>query len=152
MTSNQKSQFYLEMIKRSHESFRDFLVHLPEDILDWKAHELMYTPAWIIEHLIHDQIWISHIVQKSDEEGYPFDKESQDLSLDDLIEEFDNMVSEIEMEFANIEDNQLTELRDYKGYEISVEDWIFEYINHILNHGGELGYILTAWKRKNRSQ
>ncbi|MHA1199925.1 MAG: DinB family protein [Candidatus Heimdallarchaeaceae archaeon] len=151
MTSNQKSQFYLEIIKRSHEAFREYLTHLPEDILAWKVHDSMYTSGWIIEHLIHDQIWIVNVVLDNHEEGYHFEDKPEGLTLDDLIEGYDEMVSKVEQELANINDNQLNEMRTYKEYSITVEDWLFEYIHHLNQHGGELGFILTAWKRKNRS-
>jgi hypothetical protein len=151
MTSNQKIQFYLEVIKRSHEAFREYLVHLPEGILQWKVVESMYTSGWIIEHLLHDQIWIVNVILNRDEQGYHFEKKSDDLTLDDLIEGYDEMVSKVEENLASVSDDQLQEKRTYKEYSITVEDWLFEYIHHLNQHGGELGFILTAWKRNKRS-
>ncbi len=151
MTSNQKSQFYLEIIKKSHEAFREYLIHLPEDVLNWKAHESMYSTGWIIEHLIHDQIWIVNVILNNHNEVYHFEDKSEDLTLDDLIEGYDKMVSSVEKNLSSIVDSQLNEMRTYKEYSISVADWLFEYIHHLNQHGGELGFILTAWKRKKRS-
>ncbi len=151
MTSNQKSQFYLEMIERSHEAFREFLTHLPEDILTWKVHDSLYSAGWIIEHLIHDQMWIVNVILNNKEEGYHLKAKPEGLNLDDLIEGYDDLVSEAEEKLSKITDVQLNEARSYKEYSISVEDWLFEYIQHLNHHGGELSLILTAWKRKNRS-
>jgi hypothetical protein len=72
------------------------------------------------------------------------------MTLDEFIDEYDEMVSKVETDLENLNDDILTELRTFKGYSISVEDWLFEYIHHLHQHGGEIGYILTVWKRKNR--
>jgi len=151
MTLNQKSQFYLEMIKRSHESFRDYLTHIPEDVLQWKAHELMYSTSWLIEHVIHDQVWIANIIVKDVEQEYHCEKKSEKMVLDDIVQEYDNMVSKVETDLQVLTDEMLSELRTSKGYSLTVEDWIFEYIHHLHQHGGEIGYILTVWKRKRRA-
>ena len=151
MTSNQKSSFYLDLIKKSHEAFHEYLVHLPEDILDWKVTDLMYSSEWIIKHIIHDQIWIVNVILNNDKEGYHFEDKSDGLILEELIEEYDKMVIMAEDNLSKLDDSQLEEMRNYKDYTISVEDWLYEYIFHLNQHSGELGFILTAWKRKNRS-
>ena len=150
MSSN-KIDFYREMIKKTHETFREFLVHLPEDILEWKIHEFANTVRWLIHHVIHDQMWIANVILNSNEEGYHFDKKEEELTLEDLIEGFDETISEIEVKLERVKEEDLLRNRSYKEYSMTVEDWLFEYIHHLNLHSGEIGLALTIWKRKSRS-
>ena len=151
MSSNQKSLFYTEIIKKSHDAFREFLTHLPEDILTWKIHESLYKVDWIIQHVIHDQVWIINVILDNKEEGHHFEEKEEGLSLEDMIEAYDDMVMNVESKLDNLQDKQLSEPRSYKNYSLTVEDWLFEYIHHLNHHGGEIGLILAGWKRKQRS-
>lgn len=151
MIENQKTQFYIEIIERSHEAFRDFLTHLPEEILNWKITDTMYSVNWIIQHIINDQVWILNVILKSNEKGYHFEKQLDELTLEDLIEGYDEMVLQAERQLSKIIDDQLNEARIYKDYSLSVEDWLFEYIHHLNHHAGEVSFISTAWKRMKRS-
>ena len=149
--SSSKIDFYKEMIKKTHDTFREFLVHLPEDILDWKIHEFVNTIRWLIQHVIHDQMWIANVILNSKEEGFHFEKKEEDLTLEDLIEGYDDTISEIEEKLEGVKEKNLSENRFYKEYSMTVEDWLYEYIHHLNLHSGEIGLILTTWKRKSRS-
>ena len=149
MSSN-KVDFYREIIKKTHDIFREFLVHLPEDILDWKIHEFANTVRWLIQHVVHDQMWIANVILDNKEEGYHFDNE-ETLSLENLIDGYDEAISEIEEKLEDIVEENLPENRSYKEYSMTVEDWLYEYIHHLNLHCGEIGLTLTTWKRKSRS-
>ena len=150
MSSN-KIDFYREMIKKTHDTFREFLVHLPEDILDWKIHEFANTVRWLVQHVVHDQMWIANVILDNNEEGYHFDKE-ETSSLEELIEGYDEAISEIETKLDNVKEINLSKSRSYKEFSMTVEDWLYEYIHHLNMHSGEIGLTLTTWKRKSRSQ
>ena len=149
MSSN-KIDFYRELIKKTHDTFREFLVHLPENILDWKIHEFTNSVRWLIQHVVHDQMWIANVILDNNEEGYHFDKEGT-LSLENLIEGYDDAISEIETKLESVKERNLPENRSYKEYSMTVEDWLYEYIHHLNLHCGEIGLTLTTWKRKSRS-
>jgi len=78
MESNSKVQFYQDIIKKAHDAFREFLTHLPEDILDWTIHESLNSVRWIVEHVIHDQMWIANVIMDNSEEGYHFEIRKSD--------------------------------------------------------------------------
>jgi len=151
MESNSKIQFYQDIIKKAHDAFREFLTHLPEDILDWSIHESLNSVRWIVEHVVHDQMWIANVIMDNSEEGYHFEKSVDQYTLDELIEKYDDMFIEIEEKLTYLKKEHLKEARMYKDYSLSVEDWLYEYIHHLNQHSGEIGLILTAWKRKKRS-
>lgn len=144
--------FYLEIIKKSHDTFREFIIHLPENILNWKLHNLANTVNWMIQHIIHDQMWIANVIMNNNEEGMHFDKESEELTLDDMLKSYDELTSETESLFQGLKDEILTESRSYKDYKMLVEEWFFEYIHHLNQHAGELVLYLTIWKREQRAQ
>jgi hypothetical protein len=146
-----KIDFYLEIIKKSHDTFREFLTHLPEGILDWKLHDFANTVNWMIQHIIHDQTWIVNVILDNKEEGKHFEKESLEISLDDMIEAYDEMISRTENLLGKLEDDDLSETRTYKEYEMMVEEWFFEYIHHLNQHAGELALYLSIWKREQRA-
>ncbi len=151
MESNSKMQFYQDIIKKAHDAFREFLTHLPEDILDWTIHESLNSVRWIVEHVIHDQMWIANVIMDNSEEGYHFEKSIKQYTLDELIEKYDDVFIEIEEKFTDLKREHLLEARMYKDFSMTVEDWLYEYIHHLNQHSGELGLILSAWKRKKRS-
>ncbi|MHA2357630.1 MAG: DinB family protein [Candidatus Heimdallarchaeaceae archaeon] len=146
-----KITFYLDLVKKSHDAFRDFLLHLPEEILDWKINDFANSTRWLIEHVIHDQTWIANVILNSEEEGYHFEGETEDLTLESMIEEYEQALNKIETDFDNLSDEDLKEGRSYKEYTMLVEEWFFEYIHHLNQHAGELGLYLTVWKRKQRN-
>ncbi|MCG3215489.1 MAG: DinB family protein [Candidatus Heimdallarchaeota archaeon] len=150
MISN-KIGFYREIIKKTHDAFREFLLHLPEEILDWKIYEHTQTIRWLIQHVVHDQMWIANVIMDNEEEGYHFTKNSEELALEDFIDGYDDTVSTIETRLERLSEEDLDKKRSYKEYSMTVEDWLFEYIHHLNLHSGEIGFTLTAWKRKNRS-
>ena len=148
--SLRKIDFYREMIKKTHDTFREFLIHLPEDILNWKIHEFSNTVRWLIQHVIQDQMWIANIILDKNEESFCFDKKGT-LSLEEIIEGYDDAISDIETKLKGVKEEDLLENRSYKEYSMSVEDWLYEYIHHLNLHSGEIGLTLTTWKRKSRS-
>ena len=149
--SKTKINFYLEIIRKSHDTFREFLTHLPEGILEWKLHDFANTVNWMVQHIIHDQTWIANVIMDNNGEGKHFEKKASEISLDDMIEAYDELVSKSESLFEKLEDGVLTEIRNYKEYEMSVEEWLFEYIHHLNQHAGELALYLTIWKREQRA-
>ncbi|NPD88070.1 MAG: DinB family protein [Asgard group archaeon] len=146
-----KINFYLEIIRKSHDAFKEFLVHLPEGILNWELHEFANTVNWMVQHIIHDQMWIANVILNNQNEGKHFKKESKDITLEDMLETYDNLTSKTESMFQRLKDEHLTESRSYKDYLMSVEEWFFEYIHHLNQHAGELALYLTIWKREQRS-
>jgi hypothetical protein len=148
--SQTKINFYLEIIKKSHDAFREFLVHLPEEILNWKLHEFANTVNWMVQHTVHDQMWIANVIMNNQEEGKHFEKESTDIALDDILREFDELTMKTESMLQELNDEVLSESRSYKDYEITVEEWFFEYIHHLNQHAGEIALYLNIWKRENR--
>lgn len=151
MQPDSKVHFYQEIIKKAHDSFREFLVHLPEDILEWQIHESLNSVRWIIEHVIHDQLWIANVIMNNYEEGYHFEESIDQYTLDELVEKYDDVFIAIEEKLADLKEEHLNEARMYKEFSLPVEDWLYEYIHHLNHHSGEIGLILTAWKRKKRS-
>jgi hypothetical protein len=105
----------------------------------------------MIQHIIHDQTWIVNVILDNKEEGKHFEKESTEISLDDMIKAYDEMVSRAENLLGKLEDDNLSETRKYKEYEMSVEEWFFEYIHHLNQHAGELAIYLSIWKREQRA-
>ena len=151
MKSTSKLEFYQDIINKTHDAFREFLVHLPEEILDWKLSENLNSVRWIIEHIINDQMWIANVIMENNGEEYHFEEGYGQYSLEQIIEKYDEMFIGIEEKFTDLTVENLTEARMYKEYSLSVEEWLFEYIHHLNKHSGEINLILTAWKRKKRS-
>jgi len=149
--SQSKIRTYLEIISKSHDAFREFLTHLPEDILNWTLHKYANTVNWMVQHIIHDQTWIANAIMNNIEEGKYFEKESEVTTLENLLESFDELVDRTEIMFKELQDAILTEQRNYKDYQMTVEEWFFEYIHHLNRHAGELALYLTIWKREHRA-
>jgi len=143
--------FYMKLIKKSHDAFCDFLTHLSENILDWKIHELTNSVSWIIQHIIQDQKWIADVIlnkQVKHDKTLTFDDK---VTLEQLITKFEKLVSYVEDKFSKLNDDILSEERNFKQYSMNVEDWLFEYLFHLNQHSGEINLISKAWKRKERS-
>ena len=141
----------MEIISKSHDTFREFLTHLPEGILNWTLHKYANTVNWLIQHIIHDQMWIANVIMNNNEEGKHFEKESEEITIDDMIEAYDDLVNKTESMFKELNDEILIENRNYKEFQMTVEEWFFEYIHHLNQHAGELALYLTLWKREQRA-
>ena len=146
-----KKDFYLEMINKSHETFREFLSHLPEEILDWRVHEFTSTVRDLITHIIQDQMWIVDYILEKKEEKHTIHKDISKLLIEEIISVYDDFVSVATEKLRKVKDSDLTDERDYKEYPLNVEDWLFEYIHHLNKHCGEINIAHIAWKRKERS-
>lgn len=146
-----KTDFYLEMINKSHEVFREFLSHLPEDILDWRVHEFTKTVRELLMHVIQDQMWIVNYILEKKEERYPIPENISKLLIEEIISVYDDFVSDATEKLNKVKDSNLADERDYKEYPLNVEDWLFEYIHHLNKHCGEISIAHIAWKRKERS-
>ena len=149
--TNNELQNYMKLVKKSHEAFHDFISHLPEDILPWKIHEFTNSVSWIIQHIIQDQKWIVDVILNKQLKHDSSPSFNEKISIDQLITKFEKLVLYVESNFSKLNDEILGELRNYKEYSMSVEDWLFEYIFHLNQHSGEIGLISKAWKRKVRS-
>lgn len=147
---NTKSMFYLEIIGKSHETFKDYLSHISEDVLDWKFHEHTVTARWIISHVIKDQKWFVNLIL--DKKGRNKDhKNFKKLEIEKIITIFDEAMQENITQLQKISDEDLNEIKELKGYPMKVEDLLFEYIHHLSHHGGQLAQIMNAWKREQRA-
>lgn len=147
---NTKSMFYLEIIKKSHETFKDYLSHISEDALDWKFHDYTVTARWIISHVIKDQKWFVNLIL--DKKGRSKDyKNFKKLEIEKIIAIFDEEMQENIAQLQKISDEDLNEIKEVKGYPMKVEDLLFEYIHHLSHHGGQLAQIMNAWKREQRA-
>ncbi len=146
-----KINFYLEMINKSHETFREFLSHLPDDILDWRVHEFTPTVRELIVHVIQDQMWIINYILEKKEEKYTIPENVSNILIDEIISVYDNFVSIAMEKLSKVKDLDLADEREYKEYSLNVEDWLFEYIHHLNKHCGEINVAHIAWKRKERS-
>ncbi len=149
--SNNELQNYIKLVKKSHDAFRDFITHLSEEILEWKIHEFTNSVSWIIQHSIQDQKWIADVILNKQVKRESSPKFDEKLSNEQLVVKFDKLVSYVESNFSKLSDEILGELRNYKEYSMSVEDWLFEYIFHLNQHSGEISLMSKAWKRKERS-
>ncbi|MCK4895851.1 MAG: DinB family protein [Candidatus Heimdallarchaeota archaeon] len=139
------------MINKSHETFREFLSHLPEEILDWRVHEFTSTVRDLITHIIQDQMWIVDYILEKKEEKHTIHKDISKLLIEEIISVYDDFVSVATEKLRKVKDSDLTDERDYKEYPLNVEDWLFEYIHHLNKHCGEINIAHIAWKRKERS-
>ena len=146
-----KTDFYLEMINKSHETFREFLSHLPEDILDWRVHELTPTVRELIVHVIQDQMWIVNYILEKKEEKHVIPENASKFLLEEIISVYDNFVVDSTEKLCKVKDLNLNDERDYKEYPLNIEGWLFEYIHHLHKHCGEINIAHVAWKRKERS-
>ncbi len=146
-----KTDFYLEMINKSHETFREFLSHLHEDILDWRVHEFTPTVRELIVHVVQDQMWIINYILEKKEEKHTIPEDISKLLIEEIISVYDNFVSIAMKKLSKVKDLDLAEEREYKEYPLSIEDWLFEYIHHLNKHCGEINVAHIAWKRKERS-
>ncbi|MBY9000476.1 MAG: DinB family protein [Candidatus Heimdallarchaeota archaeon] len=146
-----KTDFYLEMISKSHEAFREFLSHLSEDILDWRVHEYTSTVRELIEHVIQDQMWIVNYIVDNKEKRYKLPKEISNMLIEDIVEVYDESITAIEKKLVKINNLNLNVERSYKGQSLTVEDWLFEYIHHLNKHCGEINIAHTTWKRNERA-
>jgi len=146
-----KIDFYLEMIDKSHETFREFLSHLPEDILDWRVHEFTPTVRELITHIIQDQMWIINYLLEKKEEKQTIPENMSKLLIEEIISVYDDFVSDATEKLSKVKDSNLADERDYKEYPLNVEDLLFEYIHHLNKHCGEINVAHIAWKRKERS-
>lgn len=146
-----KIDFYLEMINKSHEAFREFLSHLPEDILDWRVHEFTPTVREQITHIIQDQMWIVNYILEKKEEKHTIPENISKLLIEEIISVYDDFVSNATEKLSKVKDSNLAEERDYKEYSLNVENWLFEYVHHLNKHCGEINIAHIAWKRKERS-
>ncbi|GAH57067.1 unnamed protein product, partial [marine sediment metagenome] len=88
-----KTDFYLEMIDKSHKTFREFLSHLPEDILDWRVHEFTPSVRELITHIIQDQMWIVNYLLEKKEEKHTIPENMSKLLLEEIISVYDDFVS-----------------------------------------------------------
>lgn len=149
--SNSELQYYMKLVKKSHDAFRDFITHLSEEILEWKIHEFTNSVSWIIQHIIQDQKWITDVILNKQTKHKESIKFNEKLTRDQLVGKFDKLVSYTENNFSKLNDEVLREFRNYKEYSMSVEDWLFEYIFHLNQHSGEISLMSKAWKRKERS-
>ncbi len=146
-----KTDFYLEMIDKSHKTFREFLSHLPEDILDWRVHEFTPSVRELITHIIQDQMWIVNYLLEKKEEKHTIPENMSKLRLEEIISVYDDFVPVAMEKLRKVKDSNLADERDYKEYTLNVEDWLFEYIHHLNKHCGEINVAHIAWKRKERS-
>ena len=146
-----KFDFYLEMIKKTHQSFREFLEHLPDEILDWKVHEFVPAVRDILIHIIEDQMWIVNYMINKQETKYKSPKQISKFLRDDFLIYYDKFVVDIMVKFNKILKMDLTLERDYKDFSMKIEDWIYEYIFHLHKHCGEINVAHIAWKREQRS-
>lgn len=146
-----KTDFYLEVIDKSHETFREFLSHLPENILDWKVHKFTPTVQELISHVIQDQMWIVNYLLEKKEEKQTVPENMSKLLKEEIISVYDNFVLIATEKLRKVKDSNLADERDYKEYPLNVEDWLFEYIHHLNKHCGEINIAHIAWKRKERS-
>ncbi|MHA1345336.1 MAG: DinB family protein [Candidatus Heimdallarchaeaceae archaeon] len=149
--TNSKIDFYLDMIDKSHEAFREFLSHLQEDILDWRVHEFTPSVRELIIHVIQDQMWMINYMLEKKEVKYSVSENISKLLVEEIISVYDSFVSEVIDKLTKVKDLSLTDERDYKEYPLNVEDWLFEYIHHLNKHCGEINLARIAWKRKERS-
>ena len=149
--SNNELQNYMRLVKKSHDAFRDFITHLSEEILKWKIHEFTNSVSWIIQHIIQDQKWIADVILNKQVKRESSPKFNENLTTEQLVVKFDKLVSYVENHFKKLNTEILKELRNYKDYSMSVEDWLFEYIFHLNQHSGEISLMSKAWKRKERS-
>jgi hypothetical protein len=149
--SDNELQNYMKLVKKSHEAFRDFITHLSEDILEWQIHEFTNSVSWIIQHIIQDQKWIADVILNKHAKHVSSPKFNEKLTKDQLVEKFDKLASYVENNFSKLNNEILSELKNYKEYSMSVEDWLFEYIFHLNQHSGEISLMSKAWKRKERS-
>ena len=146
-----KIDFYLELIDKSHETLREFLSHLPEDILDWKVHEFLSRVRESILHINQNQMWIINYILEKREEKYSIPEKNSELLLEELLQLYDDFVSKATKQLSKVRDLSLDEERNYKEYSLNVEDWLFEYIHHLSKHGGEINVAHLGWKRKERA-
>lgn len=146
-----KIDFYLEMINKSHKSFREFLTHLQEDILDWRVHEFTSTVRELITHVIQDQMWIVNYILEKKEEKHAIPENISKLLIKEIITVYDEFVANATDKLSKVKDLDLADDRNYKEYPLNVEDWLFEYIHHLNKHCGEINVAHIAWKRKERS-
>lgn len=146
-----KTDFYLEMINKSHKSFREFLTHLPEDILDWRVNEFTSTVRELITHVIQDQMWIVNYILEKKEEKHAIPENISKLLIEEIITVYDEFVANATDKLSKVKDLDLADERNYKEYPLNVEDWLFEYIHHLNKHCGEINVAHIAWKRKERS-
>ena len=146
-----KTDFYLEIINKSHETFREFLSHLPEDILDWRVHEFTPTIRETIVHVIQDQMWIVNYLLEKKEEKHTIQVNISEFVIEEIISVYDNFVADATEKLSKVKSLDLNDERNYKEYPLNVEDWLFEYIHHLNKHCGEINVAHIAWKRKERS-
>ena len=149
--SNTKTDFYLEFIDRSHETFREFLSHLPEDILEWKVHEYLPTVRELIFNILRNQLWIANYLKDKTDKKHTFPEENSGLTMEELVIFYDDFVKEITKKLRIVKNLELTDERDYKEYPMNVESWLYEYSHHLSKHSGEIHVAHIAWKRKERS-
>ncbi len=146
-----KIDLYLEMINKSHDTFREFLSHLSENILDWKVHEFTPTVRELIVHIIQNQMWIVNYMLEKREEKYVIPENTSEFLLEEIISVYDNFVVDVTEKLCKVKDLNLEDERNYKEYPLNVEDWLYEYIHHLHKHCGEINFAHVAWKRKERS-
>ena len=145
-----KIDLYLEMINKSHDTFREFLSHLSENILDWKVHEFIPTARELIIHIIQDQMWIVNYMLEKREEKHVIPENTSEFLLEEIISVFDNFVVDVTEKLCKVKDLNLDDERNYKEYPLNVEDWLYEYIHHLHKHCGEINIAHVAWKRNER--
>ncbi len=146
-----KVDFYLEMISKSHKTFREFLSHLPEDILNWRVHEFTPTVRELIVHVIQDQMWIVNYILEKKEDKHIIPENTSKFLLEEIISVYDNFVADATEKLSKVKDLNLDDERNYKEYPLDIEDWLFEYIHHLHKHSGEINIAHVTWKRKERS-
>ena len=151
MITISKLELYLEIIEKTNETFREFLEHISEESLDWSIQEFLSPVRSVIEHILQDQMWIVNYILEKKELKYKTPKNFSSLSLKDIVNVYDEMISEINKKLKSLENLSLDDERDYKGVQMSIEDWIFEYIHHMNKHCGELNVYHLGWKRKERA-
>ncbi|MHA1829571.1 MAG: DinB family protein [Candidatus Heimdallarchaeaceae archaeon] len=149
--NQEKVKTYLFLIKKSHETFREFLSHLNEEMLHWKINEQCNSIQWIINHTLKDQKWILDLIFGESYKPISFKEISEHNTINEILGIYDSFVEKIPSRFERLSDEDLDKNILFKGYTLRLEDWLYEYIHHLSYHSGEMGLYSVLWKRKQRS-
>ncbi len=140
----------MRLIKHAHITFKENMESVKEDYLDWKIFNFVNSPRWIIEHIITMQDWFAKFIIDGEIGEYDESISEPITPIETLIEDFTVQIKKWEEKFNGLNEEDLTEIREYKGFSLTLEEWIYEYIYHLMHHGGQISFIVQTWKRKER--
>ncbi len=145
-----KITIVLDMIEKAHDTFLNYLTHIPDEVLEWKINELVPDALWIVNHVIRDQLWFAQFISGEKISDLDRNLTIKFTTQEELIAEFKQTTDKSIQLLKKLNDNDLERRLSYKGFEQSIFSWLYEYIHHLSHHGGQLAYILDGWKRKQR--